>query len=1329
MPKTTMMVAILLAVAGARAEGPNEWYVDCHAAEGGDGSSASPFKNIPIAVTNAAAGDTIWVRPGVYDSGEMSGQKGGKVDQGTAYVQRSRVTLTKQLFLKSTDGREVTHIVGDQGADRMAYTNDTDGSKTVQCVWIGDKAAGSVVEGFTLRDGAACINSSGGGAICSGSSIATSPTGRFVVAYCTISNCVSKYGAMLHGFAVGTSFLKCHGTNGGAAYDIAACNCIVSECAGSTALYRCGPLVNCTIVNTDGSRGTQISESKTSSYAKDGGVGSYYNCAIFANGKGDGDEWSIYRTCYTDASTSSNLSENTTYVYHGSNTKEEAAKWGYEKTMMSSVGGDFRPVKDGKLDGKGDATYLTLEAIPVEYQSRDFFGKPIESGTSIPIGVILPAAVPATAGARLNNTLKLNGRAAAVRYQYHYTDAWPAMMKVEGLESQADTFLGAYADAYDTASAYTKYKGQYEHVWLMLPPLVNTNGDDLAVFTFGSRVAATTLWVDCNADYEGAADGTSERPYRTIQDAVNVLEEKVYSLINVRKGVYNQGTGTEWDAAFKKDFVARVAVPNLRYVLIRAVDGPEETVIEGAPDPNPPEPEAYPGCGPNVCFGLAVPGSCTFGISGFTFRKCYANNGTTEVSGAAIRGSGQNQHAYDCVFTDCHAGESGSACVNNIWAVRCLFTNNTASARGVCINGSASACLFVDNATADSSTCPFYNSQHAYGCTVYDPKASSACNVFNTNDKMIGNVFVTVGKFSSEAATGVYAGNVASDVLSVFSAVRDDQFVRENPFVAAPARLDCRVATNSPAIGANGGLLTERIAAGERMRYLGSDYYNNPSFAADGRFIAGAVATTYEPSMVYVDAAAGDDAKDGKTEETAMKTFAGVFAGAYCAGDTVVALPGTYATGTMDYRRYVVSASYPTHSVKSRVVVPSGCTLVSRDGAAVTTIVGAADPEPTELGEEYGLGPNAVRCVFLDEGATIRGFTLKDGRTDCAETGYYDDVYGGGVLGRSIESVRVVDCVITNCYAENGGGVGYATMDRCRVLGCYARRFGSVGRFVSAFNTYSDECFGPYAYAVYNELVNCTVGSRCVNKSGTATLPFHSPNLAGSKVWNCLYCGQESSAAIEFYKTDDKTGAVTVYTDVQSSVFPKGTKFIILDEYADNVITNAVWGDIKRAYADGKPTSAEAPGVDLGTANDLMGETDRDGLQRVMNARVDVGCCEYDWRTDYAKSMGKPGVIVTEVTPGVVMTDGHAVMSDGDALALDCPTGKVGKARVVLDGTGGTLKAYLNGRLIGTLTESGELKIESELDVDRLAFVYEGRTGSAYVAKLSSGLGGLLILR
>ena len=42
------------------------YYVDCHAAPGGDGSQEHPFDRIQLAAERAAAGDEVKVLPGIY---------------------------------------------------------------------------------------------------------------------------------------------------------------------------------------------------------------------------------------------------------------------------------------------------------------------------------------------------------------------------------------------------------------------------------------------------------------------------------------------------------------------------------------------------------------------------------------------------------------------------------------------------------------------------------------------------------------------------------------------------------------------------------------------------------------------------------------------------------------------------------------------------------------------------------------------------------------------------------------------------------------------------------------------------------------------------------------------------------------------------------------------------------------------------------------------------------------------------------------------------------------------------------------------------------------
>ena len=60
------------------------YYVDCHAAPGGDGSQEHPFDRIQLAAERAAAGDEVKVLPGIYRE-EVSPVNAGTADQPICY--------------------------------------------------------------------------------------------------------------------------------------------------------------------------------------------------------------------------------------------------------------------------------------------------------------------------------------------------------------------------------------------------------------------------------------------------------------------------------------------------------------------------------------------------------------------------------------------------------------------------------------------------------------------------------------------------------------------------------------------------------------------------------------------------------------------------------------------------------------------------------------------------------------------------------------------------------------------------------------------------------------------------------------------------------------------------------------------------------------------------------------------------------------------------------------------------------------------------------------------------------------------------------------------
>jgi hypothetical protein len=161
-------------------------------------------------------------------------------------------------------------------------------------------------------------------------------------------------------------------------------------------------------------------------------------------------------------------------------------------------------------------------------------------------------------------------------------------------------------------------------------------------------------------------------------------------------------------------------------------------------------------------------------------------------------------------------------------------------------------------------------------------------------------------------------------------------------------------------------------------------------------------------------------------------------------GGTVLVSNGVYATGQR-------SAGLLTN----RLAVTKPLALRSLNGPGVTSIVGYQ--VPTNL-----LGNEAIRCVYLTNGALLAGFTLTQGATH--ESGDPSEGSGGAVFcpstgaiisncivtgnasywsGGGIEGGTVFDSLLqSNSTALYGGGANGSTLTRCVLVGNGAGFYG-----------------------------------------------------------------------------------------------------------------------------------------------------------------------------------------------------------------------------------------------------------------------------------------------
>jgi len=220
---------------------------------------------------------------------------------------------------------------------------------------------------------------------------------------------------------------------------------------------------------------------------------------------------------------------------------------------------------------------------------------------------------------------------------------------------------------------------------------------------------------------------------------------------------------------------------------------------------------------------------------------------------------------------------------------------------------------------------------------------------------------------------------------------------------------------------------------------------------------------------------------DGTSWAQAYKTIQeGV--NACSAGDTVLVAAGRYAEGGGQW-----------NGCLNRVLVEKrDITVRSVAGKGETFIVGAHDPDPVD---EYGNGPNAVRCVRLDaDNVVIEGFTLTDGASQPSYLREDAEKSNGGAVcsGNAGYSSCLVDCVVTNCTGVRGGATYNAVLVRCLLVGNSCAGKGAAGnnsRFLNCVLT-RNWGIGGGSLCCNCTVVNCTIVRNATSFAGSEASSF-----------------------------------------------------------------------------------------------------------------------------------------------------------------------------------------------------------------------------------------------